>query len=302
MKDDRLLQELHSKLAEKGYQSRTVPVSHLRDLREQIGENRTQGLLNEEFYQERLTHFSFKPPDVLPDAESLIVVAVPQPQVRVFFTWQGKPKPAIVPPTYAYETDKTTEGILSDVLRPEDYQIARAALPVKLLAVRSGLGDYGRNNICYVPSMGSFHRLAAFYSDIVCSDENWREPQPMKSCENCQACSRGCPTGAIASDRFLIRTERCITFHSERTSEFPIWMDPSWHNCLIGCMHCQRVCPENPRFLDWVEGDYTFLEEETNCILRSTPSNRLPYETAKKLAKLGLLEDSLLLDEILPCS
>jgi hypothetical protein len=60
-------------------------------------------------------------------------------------------------------------------------------------------------------------------------------------------------------------------------------------------MHCQRVCPENAHFRDWVEGNQTFSEEETNCILKSTPSDRLPHETARKLAQLCLLEDTHLL-------
>jgi epoxyqueuosine reductase len=198
----------------------------------------------------------------------------------------------IIPPTYDSQTDKAVEGILSDVLGPQGYRVARAVLPVKSLAVRSGLGEYGRNNVCYVPSMGSFHRLAAFYSDITSSHDSWREPQAMRRCENCQACSRACPTGAISSDRFLIRAERCITFHNERLGEFPAWIDPSWHNCLEGCMHCQRVCPENVNFRDWVEGNHAFSEEETNLILKSTPPDRLPDETARKLVELSLLEDT----------
>ena len=295
MKDERLVQELSLRLEKEGCQSRTVSVRCVRDLQESIERNHAQGLLNEEFYQERLTHFSFKLPDTLPDAQSLIVVVAPQPQIRVAFTWQGEPRPVIIPPTYVHETDKIVESILSDVLDLEKHHFTRAALPLKLLAVRSGLGAYGRNNICYVPGFGSFHRLVAYYMNIPCSDDRWREPKMMENCQNCQACCRACRAGAIAADRFLIRAERCITFHNERPHEFPDWIDPSWHNCLVGCMHCQRVCPENIGFRDWVEGDQVFSEEETTHILNSTPSNRLPEETAKKLEQLDLLEDSQLL-------
>jgi epoxyqueuosine reductase len=272
-----------------------VSVRHLCDLREEIERNRTRGLLNEEFYQERLTHFSFTPPDILPGAESLIVVAAPQPQIKVVFTWHANSRPVIVPPTYAHETDKKVEGILSDVLDPRGYHIARASLPLKSLAVRSGLGDYGRNNICYVQGMGSFHRLVAYYSNIPCSDDNWREPKMMESCQSCQACLRSCPTGAITADRFIVRAERCITFHNERPTEFPAWIDPSWQNCLVGCMRCQNVCPKNSGFLDWIEGNLVFSEEETSCILNSTSADHFPPETAKKLEQLNLLEDSPLL-------
>jgi hypothetical protein len=57
-------------------------------------------------------------------------------------------------------------------------------------------------------------------------------------------------------------------------------------------MHCQRVCPENANFRDWVEGNHAFSEEETNLILKSTPPDRLPPETASKLAQLSMLEDT----------
>jgi hypothetical protein len=60
-------------------------------------------------------------------------------------------------------------------------------------------------------------------------------------------------------------------------------------------MRCQRVCPENADFLNWVEGDQVFSEEETALILDSTPQDHLPPETARKLEQLNLLEDSHLL-------
>ncbi len=294
MEHETLLQRLRSKLERKGYRSRTVSVQHLCNLGEKIDRDHVLGLLDEEFYEERLTHLSFKPPDTLPGAESVIVVAAPQPQIRVVFTWHGKPRSAIVPPTYTQASDKMVEGILSHLLGSEGFHVTKAALPLKLLAVQCGLGDYGKNNICHVPGMGSFHRLVAYYSDILCPDESWQEPQMMQRCRDCEACSRCCPTGAISADRFLIRAEKCITFHNERASD-PSWLDPSWHNCLVGCMRCQRACPENLPYLDWIEHEHTFSEQETACILSSPPSRDLPAQTAKKLEQLGLLEDSRLL-------
>lgn len=293
MTDDRLLQELRVRLEKEGYRCRTVPVRCLRDLQEAVEGIRV--LLDEEFYQERLTHFSFQVPEMVPNAKSLVVVAAPQPQIRVVFNWKGEPRPVIVPPTYARMTDKIVESILSSVIGPEGHHFARAAVPLKLLAVRSGLGEYGRNNICYVSGFGSFNRLAAYYTSVPCSGESWREPQMMHSCQNCQACSRACRTGAITAERFLIRAERCITFHNERANEFPDWMNPVWHNCLIGCMHCQLACPENASVRRWVEDDQVFSEEETGYVLNSSPPARLPQETMKKLEKLGLLEDAQLL-------
>jgi len=112
----------------------------------------------------------------------------------------------------------------------------------------------------------------------------------MERCESCRACLNDCPTGAITSDRFLIRAERCMTFHNERLGRFPVWIDPSWHNCLVGCLRCQRVCPENIRFREWIEEGEVFSQEETTLILNGVPQDHLPSETVRKLEKLNLIE------------
>ena len=313
-----MTEELFSQLEERGYKGRIVSIQRLSDLQEEIEGHYRQGLLDEEFYQESLTGFAFSPANSLPGARSLIVVAIPQPQIRVVFTWNGETLPLIIPPTYVgyEETNKQVKDLLAGILGPEGYRATQAALPVKLLAVRSGLGAYGRNNICYVPGMGSFHQLVAFYSDLPCQEDNWQESRMMESCQNCSACLRNCPTGAIplatpstlrrgsgqaslraglrtsTSERFLLRAERCITFHNERAGDFPFpaWLDPSWHNCLIGCLDCQRVCPQNKDFLEWIEEGAEFSQEETALILEEVPSDQLPAATVRKLKQLDLIE------------
>lgn len=294
MRDPRMSEKLLSQLEERNCKGRVVAIQHLHDLQEEIGDYRSQGLFNEEFYQERLTGFAFRKPDSLPGARSLIVVAVPQPQIRITFTWNGKSVPLIVPPTYLHwrETDKQVGDILSEILGRQGYQVVRAVLPVKLLAVSSGLGAYGRNNICYVDGMGSFHRLVGFYSDFPCQVDIWHKPQMMESCRNCSACLRACPTGAIASERFLLYAERCITFHNEKPGNipFPAWIDPAWHNCLVGCLHCQRVCPQNRDFLQWVEEGPEFSQEETILLLQRVILDQLPTATVKKLEQSDMVD------------
>jgi epoxyqueuosine reductase len=124
----------------------------------------------------------------------------------------------------------------------------------------------------------------------------WQEARMMKQCENCQACQRACPTGAISSDRFLLHAERCISFLNEKKGDvpFPSWMDPSWHNCLYGCLHCQRVCPEDRRFLNWIGEKEEFLPEETELLLKGQSLDHLPSVTLGKLKNLDLADpDSL---------
>jgi epoxyqueuosine reductase len=282
------------RIAEQGYQARLVSTQRLQDLQEGIEEHYRQGMFDEEFHQERLSSFDFQIPDSLPEATSIIVVAVPRPQSQVIFKWNGESHTLILPPTYvAYDgTRNMVEDIVKGILEPKGYHIAPARLPLKLLAVRSGLGSYGRNNICYVPGMGSFLQLVAVYSDLPCEKDDWGEMRMMKSCQNCHACRMRCPTGAIHSERFLLRAERCIVFHNEKPGDipFPSWIDPSWHNCLVGCLHCQKVCPENKDFLEWIEEREDFSEKETALIFRGVAVDQLPASTVRKLKKLDLFE------------
>jgi epoxyqueuosine reductase len=290
MREKKLIGKLHSKLREEGHITRTVSVDHLCDLREGIEGKKIRGLLDEQIFNGYLESLAFKPNDVLLNAQSIIVVAAAQPQISLIFTHRGERHQVIMPPTYNSDIDKSILETLSSILRTEGYHVAKAALPLKLLAVRSELGKYGRNNICYVSGMGSFNRLMAFYTDLPCSEGIWTEPQMMERCMSCEACIHGCPTGAIEADRFLIHAERCITFHNERVNEFPKWIDPSWHNCLVGCLLCQKVCPENRTFLDRIEDGDTFSEEETALIMNATQPNHVPEKTAEKLKRIGMLE------------
>jgi len=284
--------ELLSQLEERGYQSRIVSISHLDELREEIEGRHERGLFDEKFYERWLTRFVFKPPDSLPEAKSLIVVAVPQPQYRIVFSWNGEPRPFVIPPTYVgyNETKKQVEKLLAEAVEPQGYGVERAKLPEKLLAVRSGLAAYGKNNISYVPDMGSFQEPVAFFSDLPCKEDTWQEARLMEACESCSACRSSCPTGAISSDRFLLHAERCITFHNEKPGDvpFPEWMDPAWHNCLVGCLLCQKVCPQNKEFVNWVEDGPQFSEEETALVLKGVPLDQLPADTSAKWRNLGL--------------
>jgi epoxyqueuosine reductase len=285
---------LLQQLEEHGYQGRIVAIQRVHDLQEAIETRHREGLLDETFFRKRLTSFVFSAPESLPGAQSLIVVAARQPQVRFIFTWNGVQLPLIVPPTYLHwqKNDKQVEDTLAEVLGPAGYRVAPASLPKKLLAVRSGLAAYGKNNITYVPGMGSFHRLAIFYSDLPCPQDDWQNSKMMQRCEKCSACLRNCPSGAISAGRFLLYAEKCLTFHNEEPSDvpFPAWLDPSWHNCLVGCLHCQSICPENKDFLGYIEEGAEFSAEETALLVDGVPLDQLPAATVEKLEQTDLVD------------
>lgn len=281
---------LLSALEQKGFKARIIPIQHLSDLNREIADLHKNKLLDQDLYDAYLDRFEFESRCGAFSAQSVIIVTAPQPQVRVTFFRQGRKYPCIVPPTYDQSTDQQIQDFLEGLLNPRGYHLEKRRLPQKMLAVRSGLAQYGRNNISYVPEMGSFHRPVTFVSDLPVAGDGWAEPRVLEACRDCDACRKACPTGAIGSDRFLLHAERCMTFHNEQPGQFASWLDASWHHCLVGCMICQKVCPLNKNFRKWVVEGPVFSEEETQSILSGNSKNEAMSEAVRKLEALDLIE------------
>gem|GEM_PF-551663 len=181
--------------------------------------------------------------------------------------------------------------ILSTILSKQGYSFERAILPMKLVAVRSGLGKYGKNNLCYVDGMGSYTRLEAFYTDYEFPIDTWCEKGLMKSCNSCSLCQHACPTQCIPQDRLLIHADHCLTYFNENEGDFPPSIPVQSHNALIGCMLCQIICPQNKKYFEINQDTITFTEEEIACILQKTPRENIPQALAKKLVDLDIYED-----------
>ncbi len=290
---NKIIQKFHDELTVKGYKGQVVHAKHIPDLRNDIRKHHEQNLIYPPLYEDYKEYFEFKPEVGFDEINSLFIIAIPVPQFKAIFHQNEKELSLLIPPTYLYGLDIVNQinDFLSNLLNLEGYTVEYARLPQKTLAVRSGLAEYGRNNITYVPGMGSFHRLAAYYSDFPVEQDNWQELKMMDLCKECSACVRKCPTGAIPTDRFLLNVDRCITYHNEQPGEipFPEWIDPSWHNCLVGCLHCQKICPANKKVKNWIETGPIFSEDETELLLSGKELDQIPIELKKKLEKFDFL-------------
>jgi epoxyqueuosine reductase len=282
---------LHSEFGKLHAKFRTVSIIHLKELQEEINEWKRNELITEKFFKQNYGEFTFQPLPTLHNACSIIVIGIPQKITPVEFFHKGKRYQTVIPPTYVYSTVRTVcKEILLRILQKKGYSVDRAILPLKLLAVKSGLGQYGKNNICYVDGMGSFTRLDAFYTDFEFPTDDWQEKEIMESCTTCSLCQNACPTQCIPKERFLIHADRCLTYLNENIGDFPTWVTLQSHNALVGCMHCQIVCPQNKKFLQLNDQTINFSEEETSIILQKTPQENLSPTLTKKLAGLNIDE------------
>jgi epoxyqueuosine reductase len=280
-------------LQREGCKIKVVSEEHLAELQAEIMQRYGDGEFDVEFAKEYIPRFKFQAPADL-NAKSIIVVAMPRPPTKAIFNYRGTKRAFILPPTYtAYDEKRLhVESLVAQAIGKEGYKIATPNLPLKLLAARSGLTKYGRNNIAYMDGMGSFMRLTAVYTDMPASHDDWSEAEVMPQCQNCNLCQNACPTGAIQNNRFLLHAERCLTYHNEKDGNipFPDWIAPEWHNCVIGCMKCQAACPQNRPYLKKVGETAEFTEEETELLLKGMPSEKIPAATLQKMKLLSLTD------------
>jgi epoxyqueuosine reductase len=276
------------------YRYKVTSVDHFGELQEDIDRLKRSGSLSRnEIFQSYLKKMKFTVPEKFPEAKYVIILSVFTPFMVVPFHWKGKIREVLLPSQY-YD-DGVTPDVLKAVIRRDilpdgEGRIEWAEhLHLKLLAVRSGLGRYGRNNICYVDGMGSYLTLYALFTDHPFEREDWGPVQMLESCKRCPICYGICPTGAIHRDPFVIDAGRCVTLYNESEGKFPSWMRPGMHNALIGCMKCQKRCPENAKLANASGRMEDITEEETRKILIGTPDDEVLKSLRRKLRDFYLV-------------
>jgi epoxyqueuosine reductase len=262
-------------LSEDIYRYRTVSVSHLQDMQKYMDTLRKEGLFSSnKVFRSFVDDKKFNLLENFKDAKFIIVIAVYLPLASVNVPFQGRFHKVLIPPNY-YVQNFTTEQLRATIARNinglEGYRIedVRNDIFLKHLAVRSGLAEYGRNNICYVQGMGSMLSLFAFYTDYIFEENHWGEIRMMDSCSDCRLCINQCPTHAISDTRFIIDVEKCLPLYNEIIGEIPRWIPLNAHNALMGCMHCQLKCPANKEVISQSIEFEPLTERETYSVLEN---------------------------------
>jgi epoxyqueuosine reductase len=112
------------------------------------------------------------------------------------------------------------------------------------LAVRAGLGWFGKNTCVIHPKAGSFFLLGEILTSLAPSTD---EPALPDFCGTCRRCLDACPTGALVKPRSL-DARKCLSYWSiESRALPPVEIRERWGDWLFGCDICQSVCPWNEK-------------------------------------------------------
>ena len=120
------------------------------------------------------------------------------------------------------------------------------------LAIKAGLGEYGRHGLLITPEYGPRVRLGKIFTDFPLAHDRPRRFGVRETCEVCRRCTDACPAKAIASgdpsaevhNRSNIQGVAKWTTDAERCFRF-------WSNQNTDCSICVRVCPYNRDYSKW---------------------------------------------------
>lgn len=196
-------------------------------------------------YMERTASQRLDPTELLPNAQSAVVVGLnytppemPQTDYRIARYALGE--------DYHTLLRQKLEQLLTafQALCPDAHgRVCVDTAPVleREMAWLAGLGWYGKNN-CLIES----HRGSYFFIGVLLLDVELEYDHPVfGGCGTCRRCLDACPTGALTAP-YQLDARRCISYLTIELREgIPEPLRAPMGEWLFGCDICQEVCPFN---------------------------------------------------------
>lgn len=228
-----------------------------------------QGLAGEMAYLGRQVEKRQDPRKILPNARSLVVVAMnyrcPDPNPSSESATEDPPGR-----THRPSSESPPRGRIARYARGDDYHDVmkekllallrfvqdRAGRPVegkvyvdtgpvleREFAVRAGLGWFGKHTNLIHKRVGSWLLIGEILLDI----ELDQDSPAADHCGTCTLCLEACPTDAIV-EPYVVDSRRCISYHTiELKGAIPLEYRAAMGDRVFGCDDCQDVCPWNRR-------------------------------------------------------
>jgi len=127
----------------------------------------------------------------------------------------------------------------------ESSTIEGSILPLKLAAIRAGLGWQGKHSLLISKKYGTFLALGGIITNAALEHNTEEEPD---RCHKCDKCQNACPLAAF-DQPYVLNINKCLSYllqadhlHEEAQAVM--------ENRVGDCEICQQICPWNKKHLD----------------------------------------------------
>jgi epoxyqueuosine reductase len=190
-----------------------------------------------------------RPVDIPADLVHVIVVAMPMDRALLSTVPSALSGAAT---GWGYSQDANTLLALAQFIRNLGWDAVASANDSALaipLAIKAGLGEYGRLGLLITPDFGPRVRLGKVFTNLPLAHDAPRSFGVRAFCDICNACARGCPVKAIPDGppgppppgpsylkgvvKWTVDAEKCFGYWAQQNTD---------------CAICVRVCPYNRDF------------------------------------------------------
>lgn len=117
-------------------------------------------------------------------------------------------------------------------------------LPLKLAAIRAGLGWQGKNSLLVTKKHGTFLALGGIVTN---ANLEYNTEQETNRCKSCKKCQQACPLKALEQN-YVLNKNKCLSYLLQNDN-FPEEAKTVIENRVIDCEICQQVCPWNTKHI-----------------------------------------------------
>jgi len=141
---------------------------------------------------------------------------------------------------------------ISDYLETKGYQaivcdgsiIGGSVIPLKLAAIRAGLGWQGKHSLLISKKFGTFLALGGTITD---ADLNHNVVEEQDRCRNCDKCQIACPMAAL-DQPYVLNFRKCLSYQLQEDG-LSKEAKAAMGNRIGDCEICQDACPWNRKHI-----------------------------------------------------
>ncbi len=222
-------------------------------------------------FEEKNIDLRIDPKLTLPSCKSIIVLAISYNvdyDDKPAYKLKGKLSKSSWGIDYHRVLNDKIELLIYEIKKVADFQykyfVDTGPLVDRELAVKAGIGYYGKNNLVINDDYGSSIFLGHILTDL---ELEFNERQESK-CGDCDLCLRACPAGAL-EEPYRINPKKCISYLTQTKDKIPEEYRKKMGIKIYGCDTCQLVCPKNKgikkscheEFIPTITKGYMDLEE-----------------------------------------